>query len=62
LYDTYVEGCLQQVDWASNNTACQGCQLVPLCAERGIHTLMKIANITDCISPAKTLENKIIWE
>jgi len=62
LYDTYLEGFLQQVDWASNNTACQGCQLVPLCAERGIHSLMKIAKITDCISPAKTLENKIIWE
>lgn len=62
LYDTYLNGFLSQIDWASKNTACQGCQLVPLCAERGIHSLMKIANITDCISPAKSLENKIIWE
>lgn len=61
LYNTYLDGFLSQVDWANQNSTCQGCQLVPLCAERGIHTLMQIANITDCISPAKTLENKIIW-
>lgn len=61
LYNTYLDGFLSQVDWASQNPACRGCQLVPLCAERGIHTLMQIANITDCISPAKLLEKDIVW-
>lgn len=61
LYDTYTEGFLNQIEWASNNSDCQGCQLVPMCAERGIHTLMKISNITECISPAKSLEHNIIW-
>lgn len=61
LYNTYTEGFLNQIEWAGNNPACKGCQLVPMCAERGIHSLMKISNITECISPAKSLENKIIW-
>jgi hypothetical protein len=61
LYNTYTEGFLNQIEWAGDNPACQGCQLVPLCAERGIHSLMKISKITECISPAKSLENKIIW-
>lgn len=62
LYNTYLNGFLSQIEWAGNNTACQGCQLVPLCAERGIHTLMKISNIQECISPAKSLENNIFWK
>lgn len=62
LYDSYTEGFLSQIEWADNNPACQGCQLVPLCAERGIHSLMKISNIKECISPAKSLENKIVWQ
>jgi hypothetical protein len=61
LYNTYMQGFLDQIEWASSNPACQGCQLVPHCAERGIHSLMKISNITECISPAKSLENKIFW-
>jgi hypothetical protein len=35
--------------------------LVPDCAERGIHTLMKISKINECISPAKKLEDNIVW-
>jgi len=62
LYNNYISGFLEQIEWASKNTACQGCQLVPECAERGIHTLMKISGITECISPAKSLEDKIVWQ
>lgn len=62
LYETYMDGFLNQIDWASKNPDCQGCQLVPHCAERGIHSLMKISNVSKCISPAKSLENKIFWE
>lgn len=62
LYETYLNGFLNQIDWASSNPTCQGCQLVSHCAERGVHSLMKISNITDCISPAKNLENKIYWD
>lgn len=62
LYETYLEGFLNQVDWASKNKDCQGCQFVGMCAERGIHSLMKITNTMDCISPVKPLENKVIWQ
>lgn len=62
LYNTYLTGFLDQAEWASNNPACQGCQLIPECAERGIHTLMKISGISECISPAKNLEDKIVWQ
>ena len=61
LYNTYLSGFLEQLDWASNNETCKNCQLVPDCAERGIHTLMKISNINECISPAKKLEDNIVW-
>lgn len=61
LYNSYINGFLEQVDWAGNNPDCKGCQLVPECAERGIHTLMKISGISECISPAKNLEDKIVW-
>jgi hypothetical protein len=61
LYDNYLNGFLQQLDWASDNAHCKHCQLTAECAERGIHTLMKISGISDCISPAKALEDVIVW-
>jgi hypothetical protein len=61
LYETYLEGFLNQVDWAHKNKDCQDCQFVHMCAERGIHSLMKIIKTTNCISPIKSLEDKVIW-
>jgi hypothetical protein len=61
LYNSYFSSFLEQLDWASNNDACRECQLIPDCAERGIHTLMKISKINECISPAKKLEDNIVW-
>jgi len=62
LYETYLESFLNQVDWAHNNIDCKNCQFVPMCAERGVHSLMKIINTTNCISPLKSLEQKVIWK
>jgi hypothetical protein len=61
LYNSYLNGFLQQLDWASDNAHCKHCQLTAECAERGIHTLMKISGIDECISPAKALEDVIVW-
>jgi hypothetical protein len=61
LYDHHIYGYLQQLDWATDNHNCRDCQLVSECAERGIHTLMKISGIADCISPVKNLQDRIVW-
>jgi hypothetical protein len=61
LYDAYLESFLNQVDWAHKNKDCQNCQFVPMCAERGVHSIMKLAKTNSCISPLKSLEDKIIW-
>lgn len=61
LYETYLESFLNQVDWAHKNKDCQNCQFVSMCAERGVHSIMKLIKTTNCISPLKSLEDKIIW-
>ena len=61
LYSYYVDGLVSQIDWALNNEDCSSCQFVGMCAERGIHTLMQVVGTNKCISPAKNVENMVIW-
>ena len=61
LHEAYTEGFINQVDWAHKNKDCKDCQFVPMCAERGVHSLMKLMNTTNCISPLKSLKDKVMW-
>ena len=61
LHEAYTESFINQVDWAHKNKDCKDCQFVPMCAERGVHSLMKLMNTTNCISPLKSLEDKVMW-
>ena len=61
VYNSYTEGLVQQFDWAHNARECKDCQFIPQCAERGVHTLMQIMNTEDCISPAKDVEQNVVW-
>ena len=44
------------------NKDCKDCQFVPMCAERVVHSLMKLMNTTNCISPLKSLEDKVMYD
>lgn len=62
VYKSYLDSFLSNSEWALNNKYCSKCQYLPLCAERGVHSLMKIANIEECISPLRGLDDKVIWD
>lgn len=62
LYQTYMNEFLDQVEWATNNPVCKNCQMLPHCAERGVHSLMQVLDTTECISPARELQNFMVWE
>ncbi|MGY8864587.1 MAG: hypothetical protein ACKVJK_03045 [Methylophagaceae bacterium] len=62
LYEDYLEGFLSQTEWALTNPVCKNCQMLPICAERGVHSLMQIMETTECISPAKELEHEMFWK
>lgn len=61
LHQHYIDRLLDQIDWATNNPECSSCQFMGDCAERGIHDLMQINSTHKCISPAKLLEDDIVW-
>ena len=61
VYESYNSGFAQQLEFAFNAKDCKSCQFVPQCAERGVHTLMKIMNTEECISPAKDVEKSVNW-
>lgn len=59
LYNCYNRNIVNQLNWTDNTDSCGKCNLAGICAERGVHNLMKITGITECISPAKELEKFI---
>lgn len=61
VYESYNSGFVDQLEFAMNAKECKSCQFVAQCAERGVHTLMKIMNTEDCISPAKDVQKSINW-
>ena len=61
VYESYNSGFVEQLEFAMNARECKSCQFVAQCAERGVHTLMKIMNTEECISPAKDVEKSVNW-
>lgn len=61
LYQYHNDSIVNQLNWADTVDDCKQCRFKLLCAERGVHKLMKITNTSECISPAKNLENEIPW-
>lgn len=52
---------IEQYEFAQTVDDCQGCQFVSLCAQRGVHSMMKLVGANECFSPIKKAEEEFMW-
>lgn len=57
FYNHRQEQLIDQLNYAQKTDDCMTCQHLGLCAERGVHSIMKIASIDECISAIGQTDN-----